>query len=139
MHHDQRDGAVAQADPLQHAGPALGREIQIQKAIDQKTEKDQFDGSHQNVAVNRFHRGVLHAFGQGKGYAGADNEEKQGKDQIVKGKAVPLRVAELLRHFERPGCSHKFEQRAAKGRAAHDPEHVKAAQGVDGVYAFIFC
>ena len=62
----------------------------------------------------------------------ADDEHEEGEDEVVDVEADPLRVVELVREELRDAVGEDAGEAVNDFFAAEDPDHVEAAEGVEG-------
>jgi hypothetical protein len=128
---DARDPG-ADGDPLEdaeepHVRPGLRHAVVVEDADDVEE-----DGADEDAAVGG-HEALLPEDAREReddGHAREEHEERE--DQVEEGEALPGHVIELCVH---PGSGGSLVE-LARGLEEHarpdDPEHVEAAQGIDG-------
>src|SRR5262249_16243112 len=113
------------------------RGIELQEAVIDQPQKEQQQRSPNHSAIDR--GGALAPFArlaEGKRNDSADQEYKERKNQVVEMETLPVPLCQLFmtEGLRRPadpvgdGLGEPF--------APNDPEHVEAAEGVDGNHTF---
>jgi hypothetical protein len=108
-------------------GPGMRESAVIKHAAEIEQEasaNDAFEGLGAAVALERF--------GEGKDERYTDNEYEEGKNQVVEMESFPVSVFELICEKFGERCRRHVLKGQDEGACADDPEHVEAAEGIDG-------
>jgi hypothetical protein len=73
-----------------------------------------------------------HDLPQRKHQRGANDEDEQRKDQVVKVHSLPIHVRQLLGNLLHPRPFAELANALHEPFSPNDPEHIKAPKGIDG-------
>ncbi len=108
-------------------------EVQAQEAVVDHAQQDQHEPAPDHVRVELAPRvTALDATGQREGHGDAGGEQEEREDQVPERETVPLDVMRLRLHPVEQAPIRRLRQRGQEPAPADDPEHVEAAQSVEG-------
>ena len=134
----ERGDRPAEPDAPEYRVEPHVREVEVQQPEQHRAQHEQ-DGEPPQYAKRdpRLRETARQATRERKRPRGAGEEDEEGEDQVVVVKAAPVCVRDLhgqeLRHRRRQG----LRKRRDHARTAGDPEHVIAAEDVDGQNALL--
>src|SRR5512137_1588661 len=100
--------------------------------------RDRAQGKHDKCPPNRMHQQapIRRSFGASLGYrkryGRPHDEHEQRPDEIIEMQPLPAHVLELLEKLVEPGLLNELPQAQQNRRASDNPQHVEAAQGIQG-------
>ena len=128
---------AGETDAAEHATEAhILQPLPLESIVIDDAEQDE-DEAALNDLANDFGAGAFRqATGQRIGRRDASHEQEQWEDEVVSLEAVPIDVLELSINRTQPAPLGQLEERDKDTVSTHNPEEIKAAQGIERKQAF---